>query len=77
MLLYGIKFYSTLLKSNYLLLIMAIGFFGLSIFVDLFIHSTSEYVTNLLEDGAKFIGIVNWLMYYFITGKKTLQMMKH
>lgn len=78
---YLVRFFSTLLKTEYLLLIMALGFFGSSVAVDVLsdlLHSdhTSQVILgmneDLLEDSLKLIGIVSWLTYFFRTGTTAL-----
>lgn len=59
-LLYLVRFRRVILESDYLLLALALGFFGLSVAVDLF----TEKGLYLWEDGAKFMGIVTWLAYF-------------
>jgi hypothetical protein len=64
--LYLVKFRKTILKTEFILLVFAFGFFGLSVFVDLlqvgdWFGSDNEY---LLEDGAKLLGMVSWLTYF-------------
>ena len=65
MLVYGFRYLKLLLKTDYVLFAVAIGCFGLSIFIDIFVRDQSEYISNLLEDGIKFAGIVFWTSYYF------------
>ncbi|MCB0447459.1 MAG: hypothetical protein KDD03_08100 [Gelidibacter sp.] len=53
MLLYGFKFLKTLLSTEYVLFALAIGFFGISLLTDNFLKQfESQYITQLLEDGA-------------------------
>ena len=66
LLFYLFKFYKIILKTEFILLVMALIFFGLSIMLDLFQrHGVYSF---LLEDGAKLVGIVSWLAYFFRTG---------
>ena len=64
----GIVFFrKTILTTDYLLLLLALGFFGLSIFVDVFDHEIDALIGGwryLFEDGSKFLGIVTWLGYF-------------
>ena len=60
---YLVRFYSIILNTNYILLGMALVFFGVSITLDLFSHGS-----YLFEDGAKLVGIVSWLSYFFHVG---------
>jgi hypothetical protein len=57
---YLVRFRGVILESDYLLLGLALGFFGLSVAVDVF----TEGELYLWEDGAKFVGIVTWLAYF-------------
>ncbi|OIQ30916.1 MAG: hypothetical protein BM564_01505 [Bacteroidetes bacterium MedPE-SWsnd-G2] len=58
-----VKFYTVILKTNFILLGMALFFFGLSVFFDLFpIPGVNPY---LLDDGAKIIGIISWFFYFY------------
>lgn len=63
----SIKFRHVILKTEYSVLLLAIGFLGLSLIVD----GVQEYVDAVLgqwriflEDGSKFLGIVAWFGYY-------------
>lgn len=56
-------FRKTILKTNYLLLLLAFAFFGISIGIDLFDINDSEIIF-LIEDGAKFLGIISWFAYF-------------
>lgn len=60
--LYLIRFSKTLLNTEYLLLLIAFGFFGFSIMIDL------ELVYfpggTFAEDGTKLFGIANWCAYH-------------
>ena len=58
-------FYKLILLTNYLLLGLALMFFGGSMVVDLFDLFGSYSL--LFEDGAKFLGIVSWFAYFFST----------
>lgn len=64
---YLIKFYSIILKTEYILLVMALVFFGISMTLDLFHPSGID--PYLFEDGAKLLGIVSWLSYFFRVGE--------
>lgn len=63
---YLVRFYSIILKTDYILLGMALFFFGVSITLDLFDPSGID--PYLYEDGAKLVGIVSWLSYFFCVG---------
>ncbi|MDA9552839.1 hypothetical protein N9R53_07910, partial [Flavobacteriaceae bacterium] len=57
------NFYFVILKTDYILLVLALCFFGLSIFLDMFkIPQVNPY---LLEDSSKMIGIISWFFYFY------------
>jgi len=63
---YLIRFFPTILKTEYIIFAMAFIFFGISIALDIFDpHGINPY---LFEDSAKLIGIISWLVYFFHTG---------
>jgi hypothetical protein len=65
-----VVFRKTILATDYLLLLIALGFFGLSVFVDVFDHEIDALIGGwryLFEDGFKFLGIVTWLGYFWRT----------
>ncbi|WP_299228862.1 hypothetical protein [uncultured Psychroserpens sp.] len=64
MLWYLIRFLRLILKTDFVMLAFALSCFALSLFVDNFMYNASPYISKLLEDGAKFIGIIAWLVYY-------------
>ena len=67
---YLVKYYKVILKTPYILLLMAFGGFSLSALIDLFFHfETSNIWDSFIEDGAKFTGIVFWVSYVFQTNK--------
>ncbi|MDM9381567.1 hypothetical protein QUB80_12735 [Chlorogloeopsis sp. ULAP01] len=66
---YLIKFRKVILKTNFILLVFALSFFGLSAIFDSlplrgWLENEDQY---LVEDGLKFLGIVSWLTYFAIT----------
>lgn len=69
-LLYFVRFYSIILKTEYILLWMALVFFGVSSTLDLF--NPLNVDSLLFEDGAKLVGIVSWLSYFFRAGASTV-----
>ena len=69
---YVLKFQKILLKTDYILFLMAIGSFGTSLLVDNFLYESSPIVTQLVEDGAKFIGLLFWTAFYSKTAYTTL-----
>lgn len=64
----AVAFRKCILKTEYLILLIAFGFFGLSIFTDT-IQGRIESVIGswriLFEDGFKLFGIVSWLGYFY------------
>lgn len=67
---YIIKFYKIILDSVYVFLFLAVGFLGLSVLIDLIFESSGlEY---FIEDGFKFIGIINWMLFFSITAYQTI-----
>jgi hypothetical protein len=64
--LYLVKFRKIILKTDFLLLIVALGFFGISVSLDLFIPGDwLNWERELvLEDGSKLLGIMSWLAYF-------------
>jgi hypothetical protein len=69
-LLYLVIFYSVILKTEYVLLVMALAFFGVSVTLDVFEPPGID--PYLFEDGLKLVGIVSWLAYFFRTGASAL-----
>ena len=72
-------FRKQIMQSEAILLASALGLFALSLGIDLLPeHILSSYLQviedghHLLEDGAKFLGIVGWFGYFFCVGRKTL-----
>ncbi len=63
---YLVKFYPTILKTEYILLVMALGFFALSVIFDK--SSIPGIDPYLLEDGVKIAGIVSWMFYFYSVG---------
>jgi hypothetical protein len=62
-----VTFRKCILKTEYLILLIALGFFGLSLFIDVFQHRIQSFIGNsriLFEDGFKLLGIVGWLGYF-------------
>ncbi len=65
-LLYLLWFYSVILNTEYILLMVALILFFASIVLDNF--TPPGFNPYLLEDGAKMAGIVNWFFYFFRVG---------
>ena len=61
-----IRYRSTILSTDYVLLMFALGCLGFSLIsdmlTDMFFRSVSG--ATLVEDGAKFVGIVSWFLYF-------------
>ena len=66
MLIYLICFYSTISKTDYILLLIALFFFCVSIICNRF------HFWILYEDGAKMGGIVSLLFYFYRTGTSSI-----
>lgn len=65
-----IRFFSYILKTQYILLAFALFFFALSVILDMSpITGVDPYI---LEDSFKFIAIVSWFFYFFQTAKNFL-----
>ncbi len=64
---YLARFRKTILKTEFLLLLLALNFFGLSIIIDLFqqtFHLLRPSLADLIEDFSKFLGIIGWCTYF-------------
>lgn len=66
---YLFRFKRMILNTEYTLLLLAFGFFGLSVFVDLFVTPEEFLIAgyhgrHLIEDGLKLFGIVTWSAYF-------------
>ncbi|MCZ6674134.1 MAG: hypothetical protein O7C75_14485, partial [Verrucomicrobia bacterium] len=62
------KFRKPILETDFLILLVALGFFGLSVVIDVFEDQVYAYLGNwkfVFEHGAKFLGIVGWFGYFF------------
>jgi hypothetical protein len=64
---YLFSYRKLILETEILFLLAAFGCFGVSIVVDT-THSIEIPFDDLLEDGAKFVGIMFWSVYYAKTG---------
>lgn len=70
-----------ILSSEYLILGLALGLFGLSIFVDAFGLEQleafgpvfNEQFSIFLEDGFKFVGVATWLVYFARYGAQRIR----
>lgn len=63
---YLLRFYRTILNTDFLVLGLALVFFALSVLLDLLDPQFLD--PDFWEDGAKVVGIVSWLAYYLRTG---------
>ena len=64
----GYIFRKTILETDFLILLVALGFFGLSVVVDVVETQLVAIVGNwrfVIEDGAKLCGIFGWCGYFF------------
>lgn len=57
-----LRFKQLILKTDFILLLFAVGFFGFSIVIDRLLPFSEPAI--LIEDGAKLLGIVSWLAYF-------------
>jgi hypothetical protein len=64
-LIYLLKFREDILKAEYTLLLIALGFFALSMISDVFLHHSD--FECLVEDGFKLFGIVTWFLFFIRT----------
>lgn len=68
-----IRFRQEILNTDFLLLLLAFGFFALSVFVDLFVTPEEFYIfgsfpgRHIIEDGFKLLGIATWSVYLIRT----------
>ncbi len=60
-----------ILSSNYLILLTSLMLFGVSLVVDQFFKEIPG--EKLIEDGAKFTGILTWFGYYAILSYETMK----
>jgi hypothetical protein len=72
-LLYLVRFHTVILETEYILLVMAVFFFGVSVALDWFEPSALGQYMFLFEDGAKLVGLLSWLSYYFRVGAFAVQ----
>jgi hypothetical protein len=73
-------FWKDILKTEYLVLLIALGFFGLSLFIDAFQYRIESIVGPsriLFEDGFKLFGIVGWLGYFTRSALSRLASIPH
>jgi hypothetical protein len=67
---YLARFFRTIIKTEYALLVMAFGFFSISVGLD--VLNPPGINPYLFEDGAKLVGIVSWLAYFYSVGTAAL-----
>ncbi|ESA33373.1 hypothetical protein N836_22050 [Leptolyngbya sp. Heron Island J] len=83
LLFYLFRFHRLILKMGYPLIAISLVFFGLSYTLDFVLDIAylsapipllaSGRLSYLLEDGAKFTGIISWLVYCFQIGKYSIR----
>lgn len=72
LLLFLVFFRDEIVHSNYVILFIALGFFALSLIIDL---PTVHFVGKIfVEDGAKVIGIATWMTYLSHTSRHFIDM---
>ena len=64
---YLFKFYKTILRTDYILLLLAFVFFGTSIIIDILSEHIVIPEVFFFEDGVKFLGVIGWATYYIRT----------
>lgn len=62
--LYLARFRTMILKTEYTVLLLALGFFGLSVTLDYLQYRMELPWHRLFEEGFKLFGIANWLGYF-------------
>lgn len=67
---YIVKFRKLILKTDFIFLFLAFGFFGASIIFD---QVTTNKYLGVLEDWFKLFGIVNWLAYFTRIGFQQME----
>jgi len=65
------RYRKIILTTNYLILLTCALFFGLSIAIDIFFPELPG--ESLIEDGAKFTGVLTWFGYYASIGYETIK----
>jgi hypothetical protein len=79
--LYLLRYRTLIFQQSYDFLVMALGFFALSVAIDVAPTALKEqfFVRDilLLEDGAKLLGIANWLAYFGYLGASVLGKANH
>jgi len=63
--LYLIKFRAAILKTeNVLIFLLALGFFGLSLVIDMITDNNLVLIPYVVEDGLKLFGIMSWFAFF-------------
>jgi len=73
-LLYIVKFRRLILKTEFIILFLALGFFVLSLIVDQRLEQLLPW-RHLFEDGFKLFGIVSWFCYFVATSFRAVKTM--
>lgn len=68
---YLVKFRRIILKTDFVLLLLAFLFFGISMSIDFFDISLLDYA--IVEDGCKLFGIVSWFGYFSVVCFKAIK----
>lgn len=63
---YLVRFFATILKTDYVLLLMALSFFSFSVLSDILLPEAQA--SYLIEDSMKMMGQISWVAYYFRAG---------
>lgn len=69
-LLYFLRFRNRILRSEYIVYVLAFFFLGLSTIIDILPLPIEK--DTFLEDAIKLVGIVSWFIYFFRTGNEIL-----
>lgn len=70
---YIVKFHQTILRTKFILLIMALGFLAGSMLLDMILEPWLETIGHwiyIIEDGTKWLGIASWCSYSISTSYK-------
>ena len=62
-----IRFQKVIIKTEWLILSLALFFFALSIIIDQFDNLFAASVTIFIEDSFKLLGIASWVGYFVLT----------
>lgn len=69
------RFRATVLQSEYLILLLAVGFGSISVVVDMFELISGR--ATVAEDGAKLLAISFWLLYFWRVSRDALAAREH